>query len=349
MKRILFLSLFLLPVLASAQGTKVDSVTVLTDAQVSFGTWADSLRLYFIQGGSFKKQRLDTLAQYIQTKLGTGVTTFNASGTGLTPSTATSGAVTLAGTLDVDNGGTGATTASQARTNLGLGIGTDVLAPNGSAANLTSFPTLNQNTTGSAATLTTARTIQVDLASTSSASFNGSANITPGVTGLLAGTNIATGAVGATQLASTAVSAGTYRNARLTVDEDGRLTAANSDTLAMIIACSDETTNLTTTGNPKVTFRAPFAMTVVGLRANVNTAPTGADIIVDVNKGTSIMTTNLLRITAGQKTSLASGTTQPNITTTAIANDDEITIDIDQIGSTIAGKGLKVTILYIRP
>lgn len=47
------------------------------------------------------------------------------------------------------------------------------------------FPTLNQNTTGSAATLTTSRTIQTDLASTSSASFNGSANITPGVTGVL--------------------------------------------------------------------------------------------------------------------------------------------------------------------
>ncbi|MCG3166701.1 MAG: hypothetical protein POELPBGB_02481 [Bacteroidia bacterium] len=40
----------------------------------------------------------------------TGVLSFSASGTGLTPNTATTGAVTLAGTLDVDNGGTGATT-----------------------------------------------------------------------------------------------------------------------------------------------------------------------------------------------------------------------------------------------
>lgn len=73
-------------------------------------------------------------------------------------------------------------------------------APNGTSGTPTfraivsaDIPTLNQNTTGSAATLTTARTIQTNLASTSSASFNGSANITPGVTGTLPATNGGTG------------------------------------------------------------------------------------------------------------------------------------------------------------
>ena len=47
-----------------------------------------------------------------------GVSTFSAGTTGLTPSTATSGAVTLAGTLALANGGTGATTVSAAQQNL---------------------------------------------------------------------------------------------------------------------------------------------------------------------------------------------------------------------------------------
>jgi hypothetical protein len=45
----------------------------------------------------------------------------------------------VTGTVAVANGGTGATTAANARTNLGLVIGTDVLAPNGSGASLTSL------------------------------------------------------------------------------------------------------------------------------------------------------------------------------------------------------------------
>ena len=55
------------------------------------------------------------------------------------------------------------------------------------------WPTFNQNTTGSAATLTTSRNFQTNLASTSAAGFNGSADNTHGVTGTLPVANGGTG------------------------------------------------------------------------------------------------------------------------------------------------------------
>jgi hypothetical protein len=57
----------------------------------------------------------------------------------------------------------------------------------------TNIPTLNQNTTGSAATLTNARDFRTNLGSTSTVSFDGSANVSPGVSGTLAVGNGGTG------------------------------------------------------------------------------------------------------------------------------------------------------------
>ena len=52
-----------------------------------------------------------------------GLTSFSAGTTGFTPSSPTGGAVVLAGTLVIANGGTGATSAAAARANLGAGTG----------------------------------------------------------------------------------------------------------------------------------------------------------------------------------------------------------------------------------
>ena len=113
---------------------------------------------------------------------------------------------------------------------------------------------------------------------------------------------------------------------------------------SFVLACSDETSDLTT-GSGKLTFRMPYAFTITEVRSSVTTAPTGSVLTVDINQdGTSIFTTNLLTIDDGEKTS-ETASVPPNVTTTSLTDDAEITIDIDQIGSTVAGAGLKVAII----
>lgn len=112
------------------------------------------------------------------------------------------------------------------------------------------------------------------------------------------------------------------------------------------IACSDETTALTT-GTAKVTFRMPCAVTLTGVRASVTTAPTGAALIADINEGGTTILSTKLSIDATEKTSTTAASAAV-ISDTALADDAEITIDIDQIGSTVAGAGLKVTLIGVR-
>jgi hypothetical protein len=89
-------------------------------------------------------------------------------------------------------------------------------------------------------------------------------------------------------------------------------------------------------------FYAPYACTIVQVRASVVTAPTGASLIVDVNKnGVTIFGTQSARPTiAASSLTAVSGT--PTVTT--LAAGDYLTVDIDQIGSTVAGGYLTVTV-----
>jgi hypothetical protein len=112
------------------------------------------------------------------------------------------------------------------------------------------------------------------------------------------------------------------------------------------LAASDETTALTA-GTAKVTFRMPYAMTVTEVRASLTTAQASGSIFtVDINEsGTSILSTKLT-IDNTEKTSTTAATPAV-ISDTALADDAEITIDIDQIGDGTA-TGLKITIIGTR-
>jgi hypothetical protein len=82
------------------------------------------------------------------------------------------------------------------------------------------------------------------------------------------------------------------------------------------------------------------------VRASVGTAPTGSSLIIDVNKnGTTIYTTQSKRpqIAAGTFTDLGD---TPDVA--GFVQGDYLTIDIDQVGSTLPGADLVVTLTLER-
>jgi hypothetical protein len=86
------------------------------------------------------------------------------------------------------------------------------------------------------------------------------------------------------------------------------------------------------------------SLTTSGIFIYSETAPTGADLIVDVNiDGTTMFTTQGNRPTIeATENSGTSGT--PDVTT--IADGSYLTFDIDQVGSTIPGADLVIIVLF---
>lgn len=112
----------------------------------------------------------------------------------------------------------------------------------------------------------------------------------------------------------------------------------------IVVACSDEDTAISATGT-KVTFRMPHAMTVTAVRASLTTADS-TGITVDINEGgTSILSTKIT-IDASEKTSTTAAT-PPVISDSALADDAEMTVDVDAVGSSEA-TGLKVSLIGTR-
>ena len=84
---------------------------------------------------------------------------------------------------------------------------------------------------------------------------------------------------------------------------------------------------------------------IIDAAAVVDTAPTDASLIVDVHlNGTTIFTTQGNRPTI-VTTATDSGLAVPDVT--AATGGDVLTVDIDQIGSTVAGADLAVNVRYV--
>lgn len=112
------------------------------------------------------------------------------------------------------------------------------------------------------------------------------------------------------------------------------------------IACSDETSALST-GTAKATFRMPAGVTLTGVRASLTTAQTSGSIFtVDINEGGATILSTKLTIDNTEKTSTTAATAAV-ISDASLADDAEITVDIDQIGDGTA-KGLKIWLIGTR-
>ncbi len=168
------------------------------------------------------------------------------------------------------------------------------------------------NSTGLAASATilaTSRTVQVNLSSTSSASFNGSAGITPGVTGTLAITNGGTG--NTTGLAATATTLATSRTVQVNLaststasfNGSANITPGVTGTLAITNGGTGNTTGLAATATilaTSRTIRTNLASTsTASFNGSANITPGVTGTLPLTNGGTGVTTLAALKTALG--------------------------------------------------
>lgn len=115
-------------------------------------------------------------------------------------------------------------------------------------------------------------------------------------------------------------------------------------------ACSDEATAITT-GAAKLAFSIPYAFTVVGVYATLNTVSSSGTPTFDINEaGTTILSTKIVidasELTGGSSGYQGTASGAAVISDTSIAANAQITVDIDTAGT--GAKGAKVFLVGYR-
>ena len=134
---------------------------------------------------------------------------------------------------------------------------------------------------------------------------------------------------------------GAWGTTLLNIKGDTGATGATGDTAGRGVSFYVD--DVLEVGTDLMNIIAPLGLTITGVRANVSIAPTGADLIIDINKnGTTLYTTQGNRPTI-LATETSETATLPDVTSISLG--DIISIDIDQIGSTVAGGNLSVVLI----
>jgi hypothetical protein len=277
-------------------GTAAVTIPVGNTAQRSVG--ADGEIRYNSQSVAYEGYASGTWREFSLTG---GVLTFSAGSTGFAPSSATSGAVTLSGILNSTSGGTGASALT------GYLFGNGASPATASAT----IPTTNLSGTVSNAQLANSAVT----VNGTPISLGGSGTITAASpSALTIGTGLSgssyTGSTPVTiALADTAVSPNSYTAANITVDQQGRITAASNGSVGSVTSVSVSAGNgfLGTVSNPTTTPAITLSTNVTGVvygNGTAISAATGAQIATAIGATTITNATNATTLTGGATGSL---------------------------------------------
>jgi hypothetical protein len=155
---------------------------------------------------------------------------------------------------------------------------------------------------------------------------------------------------------ATIAEANTGTDAARAVTPDGLAGSVHGEKVIQMVVV--DFTAALTTGNGKFYFHVPSTLNgfdIVDVHAEVITAPVGSTIIIQLRNVTQsdvdILST-LLTIDAGETgsdTAAAAAALNTGASRDALATNDVIAVDIDQIGSSTAGSGLIVTLICRLP